>query len=89
MSVKRCEARVRDSGGYHPYPCANPAKYGDYCGQHSPEKRAERAAKRGPTKWERECAARKRYREALTSLREALAEFDEVTKNTPLAWRRS
>ena len=99
MSKKICIKKVVDSTGYHFYPCANVAKYGDYCGVHSPEKRAERAAKRGPSKWERECAMRKEYREALDAvlrearvaaaimqlgrLHDALAAFDEVTQRIP------
>jgi hypothetical protein len=40
------------------FPCPHPAKYGEYCGIHSPEKKAERAARRGPTRYERDCTAR-------------------------------
>ena len=53
-----CIEYVADSWG-RDFRCDNRAKYGDYCGIHSPEQKAKRAAKRGPTQFERECAARK------------------------------
>lgn len=93
MSTKRCVEDIASAGGYQLFTCPNPAKYGDYCGTHCPERRAARAAKRGPSKWERECAARKRYDVALDAvlaaareisyregkLDEALAAFDAIT----------
>lgn len=96
---KRCAGRVWDSGHWHSWQCTHPAKHGDYCGQHSPEKKAERAARRGPSKFERESAMRQEYRDALDAvlreargaayhtgplaLRDALEEFDAVTKRVP------
>jgi hypothetical protein len=44
------------------FECSNPAKYGDFCGIHSPEKREKRARGRGPTEFERGC-----HRRQLTS----------------------
>ena len=53
-------------------PCGKPAKYGDYCGIHSPEKKAERAKARGPTQWEVDCANRKAEADELATLRTEL-----------------
>lgn len=98
MSNKTCADSVWDAGGWHRYPCPNRARYGDYCGLHSPEKKAARRVKRGPTKYERECAMRDEYRAALDAvlrearaivatrrgpLYEALRVFDEVTQRVP------
>jgi hypothetical protein len=55
-----CMASVPDSIGWRSSQCSNARKYGDLCGIHSPEKQAERAKKRGPTRFERECAARRK-----------------------------
>lgn len=48
------------------------------------EDKLARAAKRGPTKWERERAARKRYDDALDAV---LAASREVASNGPVPWR--
>ncbi len=55
---ERCIECVYSPGAFTGFRCSNRAKYGAYCGVHSPEKQAERAVKRGPTQWERECAIR-------------------------------
>lgn len=69
---KHCVEEVTSHSGWDRSRCPNKAKYGDYCGTHSPERRAERAKKRGPTLYERESAMRKEYRAALDEvLREA------------------
>ena len=95
MTKNHCIEQVTGFTGLHRMPCRNPKKHGDYCGIHSPERKAARRAKRGPSRWERECAARKRYDEALdtvlatarmaacvwrlNSLQEALDAFDDMT----------
>ncbi len=64
----KCKASVPGFGGWRLVQCENNAKYGDYCGVHSPEKQAERAKARGPTRYERDCASRKRERERVKGL---------------------
>jgi hypothetical protein len=56
---KKCVERVHNDYGVGHHPCHNTAKFGEYCGVHDPEKRAERAAKRGPTQFERRWKAQK------------------------------
>ncbi len=68
MSDGKCEKSVSDSGGWHSHPCGRPAKYGDYCGVHSPERRAERAKQRGPTQFERDCAASAKGRKRISDM---------------------
>lgn len=47
------------SDGWHFHQCARKRlDGGEYCGLHDPKRKAERRAKRGPTKYARECAAR-------------------------------
>lgn len=73
----RCEKMVWKEWNH--YQCPNPAKYDQFCGIHSPEKQAEREKKRGPTKWERECAERKRRQTLLDAvLKEARFAADAV-----------
>lgn len=76
---KTCVDTVSDRGGWHSFPCPNPAKYGEFCGVHSPEKQKERAAKRdaerGPTQWEIETARRQKERERITTLETSHAEL--------------
>ena len=55
--------------------CKNKAKYGDYCGVHSPEKQKERAAKRGPSIWEIEYKRRNQEQERVKSLESSHAEL--------------
>jgi hypothetical protein len=53
-------SRCRESicSGFHFHQCANPAKFGNYCGVHSAEAKAKRAAKqaendrKNDAKWE-------------------------------------
>ena len=52
-----CIARVCPPPNWASWQCENARTYGDYCGIHSPSKQAARRAKRGPTQFERECAA--------------------------------
>jgi hypothetical protein len=67
MSEKKCIETiwVRDSWSGRREPCGRKAKYGDYCGIHSPEKKAERAKKRGHTRWERDMALREASNERI------------------------
>lgn len=52
---KKCKKEVWH--GWQAYPCKKRALDGsDFCGTHDPQRKAERAAKRGPTKFEREFA---------------------------------
>lgn len=55
--------------------CPYRAKYGDYCGVHSPEKKKERAAARGPTQWELDNAARKAEFERIKALESSHADL--------------
>ena len=50
----RCKQQVTDTLGWHFYPCGRKAIRDGFCRIHHPEERAARAAKRGPTKFERE-----------------------------------
>ena len=68
--VKMCIETIRRN--WRSLPCGKPAKYGDYCGIHSPEKKAERAKARGPTQWEVDCANRKAEADELATLRNEL-----------------
>lgn len=68
---KRCIARLR--GGHSR--CYSRAKYGDHCGLHSQERKAERAVKRGPTQFERDLAKRQREKERLGALLEVVREI--------------
>lgn len=71
----RCQGTVTDPGGWRVYQCSFRARYSDdrYCGNHDPDQEKARAAKRPPTQWERECAARAKQRERIALL-EAVAE---------------
>ena len=53
---------------WHSTQCTNRRKFGDFCGVHSPEKKAERAKARGPTQYERDVARRKERRAQLDTL---------------------
>ena len=57
--AKRCGGSFYNAAVSRRHQCQNIAKYGDYCGVHSPERQAERAQKRGPTQFEREATNRK------------------------------
>jgi hypothetical protein len=47
--VRRKDVRC----GWESWPCPNEAKFEGFCGVHNPKMRAERRAKRGPTKADR------------------------------------
>lgn len=66
--MKKCIAAAWSGHGYGMVSCKNPAKYGKHCGVHSPERQAERAAKRGPTQFERDLAIAKDRRQKLDAL---------------------
>lgn len=55
----KCAKKIWHS--FHSYPCGRKATSSDgkWCGIHDPERSKARAAKRGPTAWEREITARK------------------------------
>lgn len=68
--MSKCKERVPDDFGVGFHGCMNNATTAaGYCRTHDPECVAARAAKRGPTKWEREMAAEKAKREELAELR--------------------
>jgi len=46
--------------GWDHLQCPHPAKYGDFCGVHSPERKEARATERGPTQYERDTANRRK-----------------------------
>lgn len=75
-----CIELVGDSAGWRSSQCTNRKKFGDYCGTHSPEKKAERRKARGPTQFELEVAAarkradrRQRLEAVVAAAREAIA----------------
>lgn len=68
----RCQESVPDVSGFHRFQCTNRAKYGPFCGIHSPEKKAERAAKRPPTDFERRLARAQREADERDALEEVL-----------------
>ena len=59
---KLCSAKTRDSVGFLTFLCGNQAKYGEYCGVHSPERQAERAI-------EKHCARSERRRVVIAAAR--------------------
>jgi hypothetical protein len=67
-----CKDTVSDHTGWRSYPCGRKAKYGDYCGIHSPEQKMKRAKARGPTQFERDWAARKAEMERVKGLERAI-----------------
>jgi hypothetical protein len=73
-----CKAKLYGSTSYRGYQCANRAKYGDFCGTHSPEKKAERAAKRGPTWNDLEFNRSEKRQEVIARARDLCARFDGV-----------
>ena len=60
--------------------CGNAAKYGEFCGVHSPEKKKEREANRGPTEFEKSCTRRKKERDHIATLESSHAELLEAVK---------
>jgi hypothetical protein len=90
----QCVTMVGKDWAYQNHRCPNRAKYGDYCGVHSPEKRKERMAKRdaerGPTRWDIEAAERKRVKALETSHAEVLKAIKWVVEECdlgPMAFR--
>lgn len=64
---KNCKEQVWD--GFRSYQCSRTAvTAAGYCRQHDPTLAKEREAKRGPTKFEREAAARTRLNAVLDRL---------------------
>lgn len=59
----RCKSEVYCPGGWSRVRCGNIAKYGEYCGVHSPEKQEERRKKRRPTMAALKLAATRRRSE--------------------------
>lgn len=67
--------------GFRHHPCGkNALPGGEYCGTHDPVRRAERQAKRGPTKFELECEERQRKAAQLETLRAEVAAFREMVR---------
>ncbi len=56
----KCKDTVWNGTYSRSSPCPNNAKFGDYCGVHSPEEKARRRQERGPTLFERQLASSKR-----------------------------
>ncbi len=83
MSEGRCVSTIRGIGGFRSFPCGNRARYGKYCGVHSPEKQAERAKARGPTQLDVEYAARATERDRVRDIEARLAVYDEAFVNIP------
>ena len=88
MTAPQCKEQVSDSTGFHFFQCRNKAKYVDpeapnnglvFCGTHSPEKRAERRAKRPMTEFERSMARHKREREYLEAMEAVVKEARTVS----------
>lgn len=79
---KMCKEKVWDDSHWHQYDCdykANPkSKDGEYCLTHCPDRKAERAAKRGPGRFELELQALGEKRRRNTELREAVNSLLDV-----------
>lgn len=75
-----CEGTVNDPGGFYTWPCANKAKYGAYCGIHSPQRIEERRIARGPTQFERNCAKRDKRAVHLTLLEDIVEAAKDLRK---------
>jgi hypothetical protein len=75
---KKCIQTGTGWDGWRSHPCRNNAKYGDYCGTHSPEKKAKRAKKRGPTECQLSSERRKAEANNLQALQDALRPFAEA-----------
>ncbi len=77
-----CCAAVSDFTGFHWLACGRRAKYNEggkyYCGTHAPSRKAAIAAKRGPTLYERECAAREKAAKELADLKAKAATVDSL-----------
>jgi hypothetical protein len=81
---EQCREKV---GDWHLYRCKNKGKVQRdgqwYCGVHDPIAKAERAAKRGPTQFERECARREKRaaeRAALIEVARAVAKVRKAPR---------
>ncbi len=85
---KQCAKMTWESWLMRAVQCPYRAKYGDYCGVHSPEKKKERAAARGPTQYESDRAAEKAERKRVEALESSHAELlEEVGRLKKLAHR--
>jgi hypothetical protein len=66
VDPSRCRESVLGHGYFCSHQCANPAKFGNYCGVHSAEAKAKRAAKqaendrKNDAKWEAIALTRKK-----------------------------
>lgn len=76
--TKLCVDSVSGPGGWGVSPCGNKAKYGDYCGIHSPEQQAKRAKKRGPTQFEKDWMRRDKERKRVSDMETELARLRKV-----------
>ncbi len=86
MEKEKCKTMVSDPGGWHFYRCSRNAKYGEYCGTHSPEKIAERKEKRGPNQYQKEVAREKKLYSDYKDVYAALVTVVEwVGDNRPLS----
>ena len=72
---KKCIKEVWNGVRWTHIRCTNRAKYGEFCGVHSPEKQKERRDARGPAQWELDMAAKKAERERITRLESSHAEL--------------
>ena len=85
---KLCIADVYSPGAWRSHPCDNPAKYGDFCGIHCPDKKKERAAQSPMPQWERDFAHRKEEEKRVKALESSHAELlGEVDRLKKLAHR--
>ena len=77
--AKKCCEEVFDSLTWRNHPCNNKGKVERdgkwYCGTHDPVAKKERAAKRGPTEWEREMQRRQDQRDRIAALEAENAEL--------------
>jgi hypothetical protein len=76
----KCSESVYNN--WHFYPCNNKGKVQRdgkwYCGVHDPIAKAERAANRGPTQYERECARREKREAERAALIDVARAADKV-----------
>lgn len=67
-SGTRCTATVSDTYSFHGHGCGNRAKFGEFCGLHSPEEQAKRRKARPPTQHEQRVARAEREEKAQARL---------------------
>jgi len=80
MTGTKCQAMVYARDSVTPYPCENRARYEGYCGFHAPEKKAQRKARRGPSRMEQRRAAEAKQGEERALTRAHLANVIEWAK---------